>query len=85
MYELVFSKQAKKVLDTIPRKVSRKILKELQKIAKAQELYIGDWKKLKGSYFWRFRKGGWRVICDMIDSELVILVLKVRSRGDIYK
>ena len=80
VYELVFSKQVKKVLATITTKVSRKILKELQKIAKAPKLYTGDWKKLKGSDFWRLRKGGWRVICEMIDSELVILVLKVGSR-----
>ncbi len=38
---------------------------------------------LKG--FWRYRIGDYRLICQIKDSEIVILVLDVDHRKDIYR
>ena len=54
-------------------------------IAKNPAAYRGDWKPLEGSGFWRLRVGGWRAVCAVQDDELVVLVLKIASRGDVYK
>jgi mRNA interferase RelE/StbE len=34
---------------------------------------------------WRYRIGSYRMICDIRDSELVILALSIGHRKDIYK
>ncbi len=38
---------------------------------------------LKG--YWRYRVGQYRIIADIQDHELVIVVINVGHRGDIYK
>ena len=85
MYDIEYSKQAQKTLVKIQQKIALSIIKELEKLAKSPKSYKGNWKKMKGSPFWRLRKGKWRVICELIETKLVIHVLKIGSRGDIYK
>ena len=85
MYRLVYHKQAAKTLAKMPRGIAGKIRFELGLIAGSPEKYDGDWKPLSGTIFWRLRVAGWRAICEIRNSELILLVLKVGSRGDIYK
>ncbi len=43
---------------------------------------------LEGSelgHLWRYRVGDYRVICDIQDQRVVVLVLSVGHRGDIYR
>jgi mRNA interferase RelE/StbE len=35
--------------------------------------------------FWRYRVGDCRVICDIQDKRLTVLVVEVGNRGDVYK
>ena len=35
--------------------------------------------------FWRYRVGDYRVICDIQDGSLVVLVLEIGSRKDVYR
>ena len=44
-------------------------------------------KSLKGNKagLWRYRVGGYRLICEIIDNKLIILVLTVGHRREIYK
>jgi mRNA interferase RelE/StbE len=44
-------------------------------------------KPLKGplATFWRYRVGDYRVICDVQDSRLVILVVTIGHPGDVYR
>lgn len=47
---------------------------------------IGD--ALKGSElgeFWRYRVGDWRLICQIEDQRIVITVLRLGNRRDVYK
>ncbi len=39
---------------------------------------------LLGSY-WRYRVGDYRIICDLQDGALVVLVLQVGNRKDVYR
>lgn len=34
---------------------------------------------------WRFRIGDYRAICDIQEGKLVVLVLKIGHRGDVYR
>jgi len=45
-------------------------------------------KALQGKKYtglWRYRVGDYRMICQIKDSELVILLLKIGHRKDVYK
>ena len=42
-------------------------------------------KKLRGRNAWRLRIGRYRIIYDIINNELVVLVLDINHRKDIYK
>jgi mRNA-degrading endonuclease RelE of RelBE toxin-antitoxin system len=41
--------------------------------------------KLQNRPGYRLRVGDWRVIYDVQEGEMIILVLKVGSRGDVYR
>ncbi|GAB5040991.1 type II toxin-antitoxin system RelE family toxin [Bartonella henselae] len=44
-------------------------------------------KPLKGQFsgLWRYRVGDYRILCELYDKELVVLVLAVGHRKNIYK
>jgi mRNA interferase RelE/StbE len=84
VYRLAYHKQAVKILAKMPRGVADRVRSELSQIAENPELYGGDWKPLSGTNFWRLRVGSWRAICEVRDDLLILYVLKVGSRGDIY-
>jgi mRNA-degrading endonuclease RelE of RelBE toxin-antitoxin system len=35
--------------------------------------------------FWRYRVGDYRIICDMQDHRLVVLVVEIGHRRDVYR
>jgi mRNA interferase RelE/StbE len=35
--------------------------------------------------FWRYRVGDYRIICDIQDQALVVLVIEIGNRRDIYR
>jgi mRNA interferase RelE/StbE len=35
--------------------------------------------------YWRYRVGDYRLICDLQDGKLVVLVLEIGNRRDIYR
>jgi mRNA interferase RelE/StbE len=85
MLTIKYSKQAVKTKAKMPRDIAERIDAEIESIAAGPANYKGDWKPLQGSPFWRLRVGGWRVICEIVKNKLIIYVLKIGSRGDIYK
>ncbi len=44
-------------------------------------------KALRGEFaqLWRYRVGYYRVICEIRDAELVVLVIRIAHRKDIYR
>jgi mRNA interferase RelE/StbE len=85
MLTIKYSKQANKTRAKMPKGIAERIDAELESIATDPAADPGDWKPLQGSPFWRLREGGWRAICEIINNELIIYVLKIGSRGDVYK
>jgi len=85
MFSVRYSKQSAKTLRKMPGGTARKIQSALLEIAKTPAGYQGDWKRMEGTEFWRLRVGGWRAICDVRNNELIVLVLKIAPRGDVYK
>lgn len=79
-YSILFKKSAEKYLDSIQPNVRKRILFAISKLPE------GDVAKLQGySQRFRLRVGGIRIIFDKFEDKLIILVLEIGSRGDIYK
>lgn len=54
--------------------------------ALAEEPYPRGAKKLRGHPdIWRIRIGGWRVVYAVEGERLVVLVLMIAARGDVYE
>lgn len=84
MYTIKYSKQANKTKAKMPKSIAVHSEAELEAIAVNPTAYQGDWKPLQGTPYWRLRVGGWRAICQIINNQLIIYVLKIGSRGDVY-
>lgn len=85
MYQVVYKKSATKGLLKMPGKMQTRMVRALKKVAVDPRDYQGDWKRLKGSPYWRLRVGSYRAICDIQEKKLVLLALKIGPRGDVYK
>ena len=85
MYKIVFSKQVYKSLRRIPRDVIDRMRRRLDQIAEDPYAQYANVTKLQNRAGYRLRLGDWRVIYVVQEDKLVILVLKVGSRGDIYR
>lgn len=81
-----FNKAAAKELKHIDKMHQERILRYLQD-PQILETPRCKGKALKGKEYgslWRYRVGSYRVICDLKDQELIILVVKSGSRGSVY-
>jgi mRNA interferase RelE/StbE len=79
---------ALKELKKIDKIRARRILDFLsQRVAKLEDpRSIGQ--ALKGAElgnFWKYRVGDYRIICDIQDSVLLILILRIGNRREIYR
>ena len=85
VYTLVLSKQADKVMRKLPRNLSSRIKSKLLIIAQDPYAPHSNATKLKDRLGYRLRVGDWRIIYDIRDDELVVFVLRVAPRGEVYK
>lgn len=85
MYQVSYKKTAVKALAKMPVGVREKMLAELAAIAADPAQFKGDWKPLSGTPYWRLRVGGYRAVCQLVDTTWVLWVVRVGPRGDVYK
>jgi mRNA interferase RelE/StbE len=85
VYGIAYSKAAAKTLQRMPRKMAQLIREKLENIAFDPYADHPNAKKLQGREGYRLRVGNWRVIYKIQDDQLIIVVLKIASRGEIYK
>ncbi len=85
MYRIVFTKQAARSLQKMPREVTNLVREKLHQIALDPFASHTAVTKLQNREGYRMRVGDWRVIYDVQKEKVVILVLKVASRGEVYR
>lgn len=86
-YRLFISNQVKKELKKMDKHVGLMLAKDMKKRLDGLSNPRQIGKALVGPYkgLWRYRVGQYRVICDIIDDQLLVLALEVGHRKDIYK
>ncbi|MFT5112292.1 MAG: mRNA interferase RelE/StbE [Parasphingorhabdus sp.] len=82
-YSLVFKKSVAKDLRSLPNKDIKRIL-ECTELLCADPRAVGCI-KLSGQERYRVRQGVYRIIYEIQDSELIIVVVKVAHRNVVYK
>ena len=85
MYRLKYRRQAKNYLARLPLKTKTAIVNKLHELAENLDNLALKVEILKGRQGFRLRVGQYRVIYTRQDDQLILEVVKIRSRGDIYK
>lgn len=85
MYVLKYKRQARNYLARLPRKTKSSIVNRLHQLAADPDDPALDVDVLKGSQGCRLRVGHYRVLYTREDDRLIIEIVKVRPRGDVYK
>ena len=85
MYKVVYLDAVEEDLKKLDKSTVKKILARIETYLSQDPKELG--KPLKGDFqgYWRYRWGDYRVIYEIHDDTLVILVAKIGHRKDIYK
>jgi mRNA interferase RelE/StbE len=82
-YKITFKKSVSIDLKFVPKSDVKKILLKVDSLA--VNLRREGAVKLNGQEMYRIRQGLYRIIYEIRDSELVIQVIKIGHRSDVYK
>ena len=82
-FEILLSKSATKQLDKLPDDVAERLLEAIQFLA--FDPRPAGCKKRKDRDGYRIRRGDYRILYDVFDQILVVRVVAVGHRKDIYR
>ena len=82
-YRIVIKKSAAKEIERIAKNDRIRIIEKIKSLS--QDPHPTGSKKLSGQEKYRMRQGNYRILYQVIDDELIINVVKVGHRQDVYK
>ena len=82
MYEIEFSKDAEKQLYKLDKEIQLRVISTLERIRIRPYSYV---KRLVNSPYFRLRVSDYRIILDIRESKLLIFVIELGHRKNIYK
>jgi mRNA interferase RelE/StbE len=82
MYQVIFTPNSEKQLKKLPKEIQVRIINALKRIRIRPEAYLT---KLVDDPAYKFRVGDYRLIIDIIHDKLILLVVKVGHRRNIYQ
>lgn len=87
IWKVEFDNRARKELRKLNSQAQDRILKWLRKNLATDEDPRRMGKSLKGRMkgLWRYRVGDYRIISQIQDESILILVVRIGQRGDIYE
>jgi len=81
MYEILFHRNAQKQLEKLPREIQIRVLSVLDRIKISPHSHV---KRLVNTTYFRVRVGDYRVILDIQNEKLIIFVVELGHRKNIY-
>lgn len=82
-YKLEFKASVAKDLRSIPKNDVKRILNKIEKLLENPHP-IGS-EKLSGQEKYRIRQGVYRIIYEILDSKLIVSVVKIGHRREVYR
>ena len=82
-YELIFRKSVAKDLRVFPKRDVKRIMQRIRSLA--DEPRPPGCEKLSGRERYRIRQGDYRIIYEIEDGRLTVLIVKVGHRRDVYR
>ena len=82
MYDIVYVKQAEKYVTKLPKKEQEHILAVIERARIRPQIHF---ERLVGEKSYKLRAGNYRIIADIQRDKLVILIIKISHRRNIYK
>ncbi|MBS3132253.1 type II toxin-antitoxin system RelE/ParE family toxin [Candidatus Woesearchaeota archaeon] len=82
MYQIEFTEKALKQISKLEKEIQKRILNSLERIRIRPESYVTQ---LVGEPYYKLRVGDYRLIIDIQNDRLILLVVKVGHRKNIYK
>lgn len=84
-YTIVYTKRAMKAFNGMPKSISKAIRQKIEQIAEDPFASHRNVTKLQGRDGYRLRHGDWRVIYEIQKEIIVILVLDIGLRKEVYR
>lgn len=81
-YSIILTRRAQKQLDKIPNPIVKPILSAIEGLSKNPR--PNGYKKLIGREGYRIRSGNYRIIYSIYDNSLIVEVIDLGHRKDIY-
>jgi mRNA interferase RelE/StbE len=82
-YRVILPRSVQKELDRLPGDVGKRVMARLRALESNPR--PADVKKLKGRPAWRVRVGDYRIIYEIHDRELVVIVITIGHRREVYR
>ncbi len=83
-YKIDFTRAAEKQLADVPRTELKKLAKRIDKLA--FDPFPQGHEKLKGEdEIYRVRQGDYRILYSVFKSKLIVLVVKIGHRREVYR
>jgi len=85
-YAIEFVKSARKEFERLPVKIRSKTAEALCLLAQNPYSELLKVKKMKGAAdLYRIRLGDYRILYELQDGRLVVIIIKIGHRSDVYR
>ena len=85
-YRIELSKNASKNLKSLDNSVRQRVMKFFEKLEKTENpKSFGEALEENLSGYWKYRVGNYRIVVDIQDDQLVVLIIAIGHRSIIYK
>ena len=82
-YEIAFKKSVARDLRTLPREDVRRILSRIRSLT--DDPRPAGCEKLSGKDLYRVRQGDYRIVYTIEDASLIVVIVKVGHRRNVYR
>ena len=88
VWQIEFDPRALKELSKLDKPVQKRIVQVLRKRIASLDDPRSVGEALRGEElgrFWKYRIGDYRLVCEILDDKIIILVLRIGNRKDVYR
>jgi mRNA interferase RelE/StbE len=85
MFSIGYTKSARKALKSMPRNTARLIMEKVETLATDPFAPNNNVRKLTNHPGYRLRIGDWRVVYLVEEKVLLLVVVRIAPRGEVYQ